>query len=85
MGDHRARCDIVFEIHEKKYELHLDFVNWFCPNSDGLDTRVARFFEESWSDAMDRFAVKTAKWRAQDQEQSERMELARLKAKYERR
>ncbi len=85
MGDHRAECHIQFKYHGKEYRLDLDWVNW-CP-SEGIDTRVVEFFDDATQDALDRYhdgiREDDERRKRADQEEHDRAEFSRLKAKFE--
>lgn len=84
MGDHRASIKIEFEFHGKTYKMD-SWVNYF-PDGDGVDRRVQEFFEKAYNDGMRRYQDELfeadRERREREQEEADRAEYARLKAKF---
>lgn len=85
MGDHRASIEIKFSMHG--HEDKVDFwINWTPDDDTGVDRRVTEWVAEQARIAMDKYwdaEFDADQIRKADQENAERDELRRLKAKYE--
>ena len=85
MGDHRTEIKIEFTAHGKTYKQEWS-INYF-DNGAGIDDRIVEWFATCWKDAYARYEQEVhahfAKEDAAIRETQERVELARLKAKYE--
>jgi len=83
MGDHRAYIKIDFEFHGENYTMDANINYW---GFDGVDERIIKFFEDSWSDGYGRFQDEVCESERKDRERKEKerelSELKRLKAKY---
>lgn len=87
MGDSRASVKIEFTIYGKSYKYD-GWINWFVEEYDGqfLDHRILEFFDKSYRDARwdydESSRIEQQKRAAEEQEDEERAELARLLEKY---
>lgn len=92
MGDHRALIKIEFEFHGKTEEVEM-WINW-SPDSDGIDARIREWFREKAEAGYARYEAMLKKRHKEEkaarpasnineEEEDERAELARLKAKYD--
>lgn len=89
MTDHKASIKVEFSIYGETYKMD-SWINWSVGGEcDPVDDRVIEFFRQSYHDARGKWdeandeADREQRERAQETE--ERAELARLKAKYEKR
>jgi len=88
MGDHRASIKIEFEMHGIIEKADM-WINWSPDFGDsrGCDQRIIEFFERASGKAMDKYDEELfesqLKERKKAEEEKDRKELKRLKAKYE--
>lgn len=86
MGDRRASIKIEFSMHGETKKADM-WINWSPDDYDGVDQRILDFFSEAarqmeskfW-EAQERAA---SKQRKKAEEEAERKEYERLKAKFE--
>ena len=81
MGDHRMSIQITAEFHGKKKSTDM-WINYF-PSGERIDERIIEFFEELEREGMEVSNKKMYKYHKKQEEDREKQELARLKAKYE--
>lgn len=88
MGNHRASIKIEFEMHGIVEKADM-WINW-SPDfgeSRGCDRRIIEFFEMASNKAMNKYDEELFESQAEErkrvQEEKDRKELERLKAKYE--
>lgn len=86
MGDRRASIKIEFSMHGETKKADM-WINWSPDDYDGVDQRILDFFSESarqmeskFREAQERAA---SKQRKKAEEEAERKEYERLKAKFE--
>lgn len=86
MGDHRFTISIKMTFHDETGEIKDGWFNW-DGGRDGIDSRIVRLIEDVRDRGFARYdRDMDAYFRDQNKgeiERSEREELARLKAKYE--
>ena len=86
MGDHRASIKIEFSMYGETKKADM-WINWSPDDYHGVDQRVVNFFSEAAQQMSEKF------WEAQEraerrqrkkaEEEAERKEYDRLKAKFE--
>lgn len=82
MSDSRAQVDISFDIYGKHFETSMN-INYFPDEEYGdVDKRVAEWFSDCYAEARFGYDTMAAKRAADEQEEWDRAELARLLAKY---
>ena len=87
MGNHRASIKIEMEFHEVKDNCDM----WINFNGhgevDGVDDRIIEFVRNVYERGMDKYYEEEEKWEEEEQkdevERKEKLELERLKKKYE--
>jgi hypothetical protein len=82
MGDYRARVKIEFEMFEKKFETEFDWIN-YSPDDNGVDYRVARWFDDCWEEFQRMHDEATYQQERENEERREYELYQSLKAKYE--
>lgn len=85
MGDSRASVKIEFSIYGKDFKYD-GSINWSPYNEYGVDTRIVEWFEECHRVARAHYDEQIYEAQAEKrnlaEENAEKAELARLKAKY---
>jgi hypothetical protein len=86
MGDHRPKITADFEMHGHKAHYDYGWCNW-SDNGDGIDQRIVDWFREQVEIAMNKYHERVhesqREQRQRDDEQRDRAEFARLKAKFD--
>jgi hypothetical protein len=82
MGDHRASIKIEMEFHgiTSKTDLYINYAPNGCCE---MDERVAEFFRNAYDKGMSEHDSGMAEYWKKRDEEKEKEELARLKAKYD--
>lgn len=85
MGDHRASIKIEFSMYGETKKADM-WINW-SPDENGVDRRVIEFFDEAAHAMSFTYYEQVAKTQEAErriqEEQHERQEYERLKAKFE--
>jgi hypothetical protein len=85
MGDHRAHIDIKFEMYGKKRDWTAS-INWFADPGD-IDARITEWLvqahDEMYSEHMEATWRREREEEVRRQEEAEKREYERLKAKFE--
>lgn len=86
MGDHRASIKIEFSMYGETKEADM-WINWSPDDYHGVDQRVIDFFEQSAQEmsakCWERQYRAERRQKKKDEEEAERKEYERLKAKFE--
>ena len=86
MGDHRASIKIEFEFHGVKDKTDM-WINYWPEECCNMDKRVSEFFNKVYEKGMRKYEDQMAKYYEEKHkteiEEREKMELKRLKQKYE--
>lgn len=86
MGDRRANIKIEFSMHGETKKADM-WINWSPDDCDGVDQRILDFFSESARQMESKFweaqEWAASKQRKKAEEEAERKEYERLKAKFE--
>ena len=86
MGDHRFSFKATFEMHGVKDDINLAWCNW-GGGSNGIDPRIVEWIQNTLDRSMAKYNKQCAEYFAEQNkveiEAEERIELERLKRKYE--
>ncbi len=90
MGDHRASIKIEAEFHgvTRKMDAWINYSGWAeSAEVEGVDDRIVKFFQGLWREGMAVYDQQMAdfytKQYGEEIERAERLEFAKLKAKYD--